>query len=487
MKIIIVDDERNSLENLHMKMKQIPQITGIEVFQNPLSAFTYASRNPVDIAFLDIEMPEMTGIEMAQQLKSINPKLNIIFVTAYDNYAINAFELKASDYLMKPTTVESIQNAIKNLRHPVSRPSEYICMQTFPFLHRSGDFIFNSDENRRILEETIGTITNEEYNILDELINAGLAYERGSLSKAYKLALSANVKLKDGFALEIQFCSHMILTAILDAQGHHAEALKILNAAMTMIETHKAYYLNENFQAFSCHFKLSYGDAEAAVNWLKQHSAPPYETLSFYKMYQHFTTARAYISVGDCNMAILFLKKLQILCEQYQRPLDIIEVNILLAIAYWKKVRGQQNDAFEPLEKAIILSREYGYTQIFANEGAALSTMLHKLQKRSVQKDYYGGLSSTEVKTLYTTALAREKHSWGLTGAKMPETLTFTNRQKTVMHYLSEGLTQKEIGERMGLKPSAIKSHMILIYKKLDVSNGVDAIIKMQKLGILDK
>jgi LuxR family maltose regulon positive regulatory protein len=183
----------------------------------------------------------------------------------------------------------------------------------------------------------------------------------------------------------------------------------------------------------------------------------------------------------------LFLKKLEFLCEQYRRPLDVIEINILLAIAYWKKVRGAQNDAFEPLEKAIVSAQEYGFTQIFANEGAELSNMLHKLQKRVIQKDYPGNISTAQARTLYIMTLARAKQSPGLTGGRTPENMKFTEKQKTVMQYLCEGLTQKEIGGKMGLKHSAIKSHMILIYKKLDVTNAVEAMLKIKDLGLLEK
>jgi LuxR family maltose regulon positive regulatory protein len=138
------------------------------------------------------------------------------------------------------------------------------------------------------------------------------------------------------------------------------------------------------------------------------------------------------------------------------------------------------------LEAAIIIARRYNYVQLFANEGAELSNMLHKLQKRVIQKDYTGELCAAEMKNLYISAVSKAKHKKGLTGGRLPENLKFTERQKTVMKYLCDGLTQRETGDRMGLKHSAIRSHMILIYKKLDVSNGVDAVIKIKEMNILD-
>lgn len=364
--------------------------------------------------------------------------------------------------------------------------------QNMPLFHRSSrdftEYTLDIDKSLPLLRKTIGVLVGEEYDTIEVLIRAGFAYEQGNLNMAHELALSANVKTKDRFAPEIKFCTFMILAAVLDAQGQQRDMQKILDGAAAMIENDKAYYLNANFRAFSCRMRLADGDMEAAQDWLKYYADSPHNNkLSFYKLYQHFTTARAHIVMGDYNMAILFLKKLLPLCEQYRRPLDMIETNILLAIAYWKKGRGLQNEAFEPLERALKVAEEYGFIQIFANEGAELSNMLHKLQKRIAQKDYGGEISSTQVKTLFIMTLARAKFSKGLTGSRTPENLKFTEQQKRVMRYLCDGLTQKGIAEEMGLKPSAIKSHMILIYKKLDVSNSVDAMIKIRELGILDE
>ena len=361
--------------------------------------------------------------------------------------------------------------------------------QNMPLFHRSGrdfsEYARDTENNLHMLKKTIGVLVGEEYDMIGNLIRAGLAYERGNLGLAQELALSASVEMKDSFAPEIQFCSYMILAAVFYAQGQHSDTQRVIDGAAAMTERHKAYYLNANFRAFTCRLELANGDIEAAKKWLKHDAAPIHGELSFYKIYQHFTTARAYITIGDYGMAVLFLKKLQVVCEQYRRTIDIIEINILLAIACWKKTRGQQNDAFEPLENAIILARDYGFTQMFANEGAELLNMLHKLQKRFIQKDYAGDISAAEVKTLYIAALARAKRSRGLTGGRISENLKFTEQQKTIMRCLNDGLTHKEIAAKIGVKPSTIKTHMGLIFKKLDVSNGVDAIIKIREHNVL--
>ena len=114
MKAIIVDDEQLVCENLEIKLHQIPQITGITMFINPYDALDHAEQNPVDIAFLDIEMPEVGGIEMAKRLTSINPAMKIIFVTGHSKYEIDASGMEAYGYLAKPVTVENVRDVLED-------------------------------------------------------------------------------------------------------------------------------------------------------------------------------------------------------------------------------------------------------------------------------------------------------------------------------------------------------------------------------------
>lgn len=93
----------------------------------------FAVRECIDIAFLDINMRGVTGLEIAEKLKEINPRINIIFVTGFDTYKSAAMDLRASGYLMKPVLSEDILNEIKYLRFPVEEKSriEVRCFGNF--------------------------------------------------------------------------------------------------------------------------------------------------------------------------------------------------------------------------------------------------------------------------------------------------------------------------------------------------------------------
>lgn len=112
MKVICVDDEPIMLEHIKMRLEKIPSIDGVCAFSDPLDALAYAERENIDIAFLDIQMPVLSGIELAKKIKKIRPDCSIVFLTGYSEYKSLAMEERCSGYLLKPTSVEEIEMAL---------------------------------------------------------------------------------------------------------------------------------------------------------------------------------------------------------------------------------------------------------------------------------------------------------------------------------------------------------------------------------------
>ena len=119
MRIIAVDDEKIALEALSGAIKAIVAEDEVVSFRYPEDALEFAKENFCDIAFLDVEMAGMSGIELAVELKKYNSDINIVFCTGYGNYRDAAFDLHASGYLMKPITPEKIKRELENLRRPI--------------------------------------------------------------------------------------------------------------------------------------------------------------------------------------------------------------------------------------------------------------------------------------------------------------------------------------------------------------------------------
>lgn len=109
IRCIAVDDEYPALRVIERYVSRIDKLTLIRKFSNPYDALNYIKSNPFHILFLDISMPEMTGLEMINKLS--NPPV-IIFTTAYSEFATDAFDLDAADYLVKPFSFDRFQKGI---------------------------------------------------------------------------------------------------------------------------------------------------------------------------------------------------------------------------------------------------------------------------------------------------------------------------------------------------------------------------------------
>lgn len=108
-KCLIIDDEPLAIMLIEKHISQIPQLEIVASCQNPLAAFEVLKKEPIDLLFLDIQMPVLTGLEFA---KSLQHPPSIIFTTAYREYAVESYELNVVDYLLKPITFTRFFKAI---------------------------------------------------------------------------------------------------------------------------------------------------------------------------------------------------------------------------------------------------------------------------------------------------------------------------------------------------------------------------------------
>lgn len=126
MNIIAVDDEKQSLLALRNALAEALPNETAKCFYESKEALDYAKHSKVDVAFLDIEMDNINGLSLANELKKLNPDTNIIFVTGHSSYMEYAFIQHVSGYIKKPVQVERIRSEIKNLRNPVNENPELI-------------------------------------------------------------------------------------------------------------------------------------------------------------------------------------------------------------------------------------------------------------------------------------------------------------------------------------------------------------------------
>ena len=113
---IAVDDEVLMLGALVAAIEASPDITEVAKFSDCEEALEFVKNNTTDIAFLDINMRGMGGLTLAEKILAVHPDCKVIFCTGYEEYAIPAFKLHASGYLMKPVSAEDVQNEINNIK-----------------------------------------------------------------------------------------------------------------------------------------------------------------------------------------------------------------------------------------------------------------------------------------------------------------------------------------------------------------------------------
>lgn len=174
MKIVVVDDEELALKRVERILNEL----GYEC--DTYNDSTELDLDiPYDIYFLDIEMPEISGIELAKKITAKNEKAFIVFQTAYDEYALEAFEIGAINYILKPYTIEQVQNAIDRAKSFRSELDEVV----FRTKNGNESYIVKSDD-----------IIYIEANLTETMIRTkdGFSYYGKKISEMEKLLEKKN-------------------------------------------------------------------------------------------------------------------------------------------------------------------------------------------------------------------------------------------------------------------------------------------------------
>jgi len=119
VKCVIIDDELMSRTLLSALIKKDEEMQLLKEFEDPTMALNYIKTTKVDLVFLDIEMPQMTGIEFIRLLKDQSP--NIILTTSHSDFAIEAFNYNVSGYLLKPVRFDMFYNATEKVKHNIQQ------------------------------------------------------------------------------------------------------------------------------------------------------------------------------------------------------------------------------------------------------------------------------------------------------------------------------------------------------------------------------
>ncbi len=116
--VIMVDDRKLILTGGLPILEEVMPNANVKGFTDADAAVEYARENSVALAFLDIELRNTTGFELCRELLKINPRTNVVYLTAYSDYALDAWSTGASGFMLKPITPEGVREQLSNLRYP---------------------------------------------------------------------------------------------------------------------------------------------------------------------------------------------------------------------------------------------------------------------------------------------------------------------------------------------------------------------------------
>jgi two-component system LytT family response regulator len=190
---IIIEDEPLAMEKIRGFVEKVPFLELSSTFENPLDGLAYLKSNAVDILFLDINMDEISGIELLQNSKI---ESQVIITTAYQEYALKGYELNITDYLLKPFTFDRFLNAVNKSQEIIKKTSlivkkDYIFIKTENRLEKINlqDIVFieGMRDYRRIHTLTNKIMTLQNFGELEQMIPSNIVCR---VHKSYMVAIN---------------------------------------------------------------------------------------------------------------------------------------------------------------------------------------------------------------------------------------------------------------------------------------------------------
>ena len=209
---IIIEDEPLALERTKAFVDKIPFLNLCGTFDNALDGLSYLRSNKVDLLFLDINMDELTGIEL---LESSKIESQVIITTAYQEYAIKGYELNVTDYLLKPFTFDRFLKAVSKAQENMSRPNlnvpaEYIFVKTENRLEKINlseiIYIEGMRDYRRIHTADKRIMTLQNFSELEKIIPSNVVCR---VHKSFMVGIN-KIESIERSRIKIVFCRHTL-------------------------------------------------------------------------------------------------------------------------------------------------------------------------------------------------------------------------------------------------------------------------------------
>jgi LuxR family maltose regulon positive regulatory protein len=297
-------------------------------------------------------------------------------------------------------------------------------------------------------------------------------YEWNDLEAAEKFTqMAVDLGPKWGEAIEL---THMflLLSHIKIAKRDLTSAQHAFEKGEEVIQTRAVSQGLVNWmKAQKARFWLKLGNLEAADQWAQDSGISATNKISLVRVNQYRTWARICLATEQFEPALELLTRLQERVEAAGHTRSLIQTLILRALAF--EAMNDLPQALSVLERAITLTQPEGYIRMYIDEGEPMENLLRLAITKGVSKPYVNKL----------LAAFRETEIVSLPSTQLVDPLS--DRELEVLRLIADGLSNREIAEKLIVAVSTIKTHVNHIYRKLDVNSRTQAIAKSQQLGLL--
>jgi two-component system, LytTR family, response regulator len=221
---IIVDDEQHSINILVRYIKQTPHLNLVATFTNPIEALSTVTSAGIDLVFLDIQMPELSGTDF---IKTMHCNTRVIFITAFSEFALEGYELNVVDYLMKPVRLKRFLAAVQKVMERGATEDK--------ILHNQKDYIFVKGESKGKLIK----INLADIDFIESRRNYACIHHGIQKTIVYSSMKELNERLPKHEFLRVHKSFIVPISRITGIEGHMLR-LKNINTDIMIGETYKA-------------------------------------------------------------------------------------------------------------------------------------------------------------------------------------------------------------------------------------------------------
>jgi LuxR family maltose regulon positive regulatory protein len=264
-----------------------------------------------------------------------------------------------------------------------------------------------------------------------------------------------------------------------------------LEAALDLLDEAKRFYIKtlipytRPIDAIKVRIYLKQGRLSKAGEWVKEQGLSVDDELSYLGEFEHIILARVLFTKYQSNReerdileALRLLDRLLKPAEDGKRMGSVLEILVAQALVY--QVQGSTSQAFASLERALTLAQPEGYVRIFVDEGDPMRSLL--LDFRASSEKQPGG-NDPELTGYVDKLLSTFAQPTDVQQSKLIEPLS--QRELEILHLIAQGLSNREISERLFLALSSVKGHNQMIFSKLQVQSRTEAVARGRELGLL--